>query len=362
MAKPRKRTAIAPQVSLGGIVHEESLPLPFVYYPNHYGTFFAFGESEDSEPFLCECSKEPLAHLATLNTRFPSLHNTNPDRNALLDSFHVPDSLAKASQRDEFSLSELNFKERLCHRCNLVPPTRRYCHEMYGGKFKQSFGWYINQAYLRLAIKPLEWVFLDDVCPEDYKVLLQQYQDALAAYQTEHSRLNEMVYGPKRSDISADETTYWRNVKMEEAQPMIKLRKEKQKLQTRIRNNVENIVRQEFGFKKVGEGWVSETMLSQIIERLFPSEKIIRHHRPEWLEGLELDIYLPELELGIEYQGQQHYHPIKAWGGERALRELKERDERKKVLCHKLGVTLIEVDYTEPLTDAHITERLKGFL
>jgi hypothetical protein len=141
---------------------------------------------------------------------------------------------------------------------------------------------------------------------------------------------------------------------------MIQLRRLAAQLEREVSNGVQNITRAEFGFRAVGEGWISETMLYQIVCRLFPGEQVLRHHRPEWLEGLELDVYLPDRRLAFEYQGQQHFHPIKAWGGEKALQALRERDARKAQICREAGVHLVTVDYTEPLTDSHIKERVGG--
>lgn len=116
--------------------------------------------------------------------------------------------------------------------------------------------------------------------------------------------------------------------------------------------------RVEFGYRRVGEGFVAETQLASLIrEILGPDMTLERHHRPPWLEGLELDIWLPMLAIGIEYQGQQHYKAIMAWGGESALRDLQARDVRKRRLCAKHGVTLIEIAYTEPLTRRHVGAR-----
>lgn len=356
---PRKKEALPP-VSLGGVCVEEGLPYPIVHYPNHYGAFFAFSESEGAEACLCDCSRSAFENLIELNKNFRSQRNSNPLRETAVDSFNAPDVLAKISLEAGGDVSRQNFrfKPKLCHRCNLTPPTQRFCHEMYGGQFKQSFGWYIQQAYLRLGISTTSLKYLEDICPPEYKELIHEIEQAQIKYQEEHSRINEIVYGPDREDIASDEVTYWHNVRKEEAEPLLKLRKEHQGLRTKLKNNVENIVRQEFGFKKVGEGWVSETLLYQIIARIFPDLEISRHHRPDWLEGLELDIYIPSLKLGIEYQGQQHYQPISIWGGKGALIALQERDERKRKLCKALEITLMEVDFTEPLTNEHIRNRL----
>ncbi|GGF84262.1 hypothetical protein GCM10011338_40710 [Alteromonas lipolytica] len=230
---------------------------------------------------------------------------------------------------------------------------------MYGGQFKQSYGWYIQQAYLRLGISTTSLDYLEDVCPEEYKTLIQEIEHAQLKYQEVHEQSNDLIYGSNREDLTKNEVTYCHVVKQELAESLLKLRKEHQKLRTQLKNKIENITRQEFGFKKVGEGWVSETLLYQIIARMFPDLEIIRHHRPDWLEGLELDIYIPSLQLGIEYQGQQHYQPISIWGGKSALIALQERDDRKRKLCKALDITLMEVDFTEPLTNEHIDNRLK---
>ena len=59
------------------------------------------------------------------------------------------------------------------------------------------------------------------------------------------------------------------------------------------------------------------------------NHKILRHYRPDWLDRLELDIYIPSLKLAFEYQGQQHFHPLHVWGGEKALQDLRFRDAHK---------------------------------
>lgn len=356
---PRKKKAL-PLVSLGGTCVENGLPYPVVHYPNHYGAFFAFSKAEDSELFLCNCSRSAFENLIEINKLFRSQRNSNPLRETAVDSFNAPDALAKISLNagEDVNYKNFRFKPKLCHRCNLIPPTQRFCHEMYGGQFKQSFGWYIQQAYLRLGISTTSFEYLEEKCPADYKALIQEVQEAQVDYQEEHARINELVYGPDRKDISKGEVTYWHNVQKVEAEPLLKLRKEHQKLRNELKNDVENIVRQEFGFRKVGEGWVSETLLYQIITRIFPERQMSRHYRPYWLEGLELDIYIPSLQLGIEYQGQQHYQPVSIWGGKSALIALQERDEKKRKLCQALEITLMEVDFTEPLTNEHIRERL----
>ena len=59
------------------------------------------------------------------------------------------------------------------------------------------------------------------------------------------------------------------------------------------------------------------------------------------------------------YSVFQHYNPIKHWGGEKQLKKQKEHDSRKARICREKGVTLLTVDFDEPLTEIHIRERLK---
>jgi len=202
------------------------------------------------------------------------------------------------------------------------------------------------------------FTFLPDVCPEEYQRNILTLRSAKEAYLAEQQRLLAIVHGPPRSDIARNEITYWQNVKVEEAQVMVKLRRRAAKAERAFTKKVENIVRQEFGFHKVGEGWVSETMLFNVVSKLFSSYEVVHHARPEWLEGLELDIYVPALKLAFEYQGQQHFHPIEAWGGQGALQEARRRDERKARLCERQGITLIPIDYTEPITEDRVLQDL----
>jgi len=60
---------------------------------------------------------------------------------------------------------------------------------------------------------------------------------------------------------------------------------------------------------------------------------------------MELDVFVPSLKLAIEYQGEQHFIPIKPWGGEKRLREVQRRDQEKKQACEDNNIILILIDY-----------------
>ncbi len=357
--KRKHKKAAKTPVSLGGVI-KENLPYPVVYYPNHYGTFFGFAKDDSSPVALCLCSKPAVENLISLKRENPGPYNVNPSRRAFFNGWFVPEIIASIPIKSKHDpLEDLCFVEGLCHRCNLITPRLRYCHEMYGGEFIQHYGWYINQEYLRLGILPMHFFYLKDVCLLEYQVEIDSFKAARQAYRKEYLRLSEQARGPLRKDIAPDEITYWHNVRNKEAEEMINLRRMAAKKERAFTTKIENIVRQEFGFRNAGEGWVSESILHQIVQRIFFEQEILRHNRPDWLQGLELDIFIPSLNLAFEYQGQQHFHPIRLWGGSSGLQDLQKRDGLKAKLCASYGIGLIVIDYTEPLTENYIYRILK---
>lgn len=126
-----------------------------------------------------------------------------------------------------------------------------------------------------------------------------------------------------------------------------------------VARTAENRVRARFGYRAVGDAWIRETRLARLIGDLLPRVYLVRHHRPDWLEHLELDIWIPSLRVGIEHQGQQHYFPVAAWGGEQGLEQVQARDARKIDLATKAGITLLHFRFDEPLTAEHVAHRLR---
>ena len=341
-------------------VVRENLPFPVVHYPGHYGMFFAFAKDESSTPVLCACSTQSVTSYIQLRPRlWPTSSFDDPLDRATLRQGDFPSAIAaQPLAPSPLPMDSVVFVEGLCHRCNLATPSLLYCHPMYGTRFIQTYGWYVRQAYLRLGIYPSPFPssmkYLQEVCPSELHELIEAARQAQSEFRREFERLYAIASGPKRPDIQDDEVTYWRNVRQDDAAHMIGLRKRASQTHRILTKRIEDIVRQEFGFRKVGEGWISETILYNIVSRIFPNEYIIRHYRPEWLDGLELDIYLPSQRIAFEYQGQQHYHPIRIWGGEAGLVQLQARDRRKMERCEELGIKLIQVKYTVPLTESHL--------
>jgi hypothetical protein len=78
--------------------------------------------------------------------------------------------------------------------------------------------------------------------------------------------------------------------------------------------------------------WVREAELFALVRNLFKDQLIQREASPDWLGRMRLDIYLPDLKLAIEHQGEQHYHPVAVFGGEEAFVRVVERDALKRQL------------------------------
>ena len=75
----------------------------------------------------------------------------------------------------------------------------------------------------------------------------------------------------------------------------------------------------------------------------------IKHERQKtfpWLKykrNLFLDFYIPYKKVAIEVQGDQHYVPIRKFGGLEYFQVQQERDKMKKQLCEEHGIKLFYI-------------------
>jgi len=110
-----------------------------------------------------------------------------------------------------------------------------------------------------------------------------------------------------------------------------------------LARKAENMVREDAGLPRVGEGWLSETRLFYELRDAFPEQTVEQHASPEWLGRQHLDVYLPEIAVGVEFQGAQHDGPVDFFGGPEAYEAVQKRDARKLRLCKRHGVELVYV-------------------
>lgn len=111
-----------------------------------------------------------------------------------------------------------------------------------------------------------------------------------------------------------------------------------------ILKQAEDLYRESIGMPKIGEGWISETELYYRIADTFNEHEVVHHGSPPWLGRQHLDIYFPKLNIGIEYQGAQHYVAVDFFGGQEALEKTIERDKAKRRKCEENDCHLIIVD------------------
>ena len=120
----------------------------------------------------------------------------------------------------------------------------------------------------------------------------------------------------------------------------------------------ENILRKVLGYPLRGKGLISELLLFNYIKDKFPITKVIRHGKPDFLVSQHYDIWLPELHIAVEYQGEQHQRPVEYFGGEETLLTQKERDKRKRILSRKNGVKLFYIRNGQNYTPTLLNELL----
>lgn len=98
--------------------------------------------------------------------------------------------------------------------------------------------------------------------------------------------------------------------------------------------------------------WKNEQSLFLLVKKIYPNA--IFQFRPEWLSPQSLDIYIPELNTGIEYQGIQHYTEVEFFGGKKALEHRIKLDQIKREICRNYHVRLIEWNYNMDITKKNL--------
>lgn len=91
-----------------------------------------------------------------------------------------------------------------------------------------------------------------------------------------------------------------------------------------------------------------ETFISTLLQN-----KKIQFEKEKTFDGcigiggkkLRFDFYIPSLNCCIEYDGLQHFQPIKFFGGQERFDVLYENDRRKNEYCHTNNILLYRLNY-----------------
>ena len=94
--------------------------------------------------------------------------------------------------------------------------------------------------------------------------------------------------------------------------------------------------------------WKSEWGLYKLVKSVFDDAQF--QYKPEWLRPQSLDIFVPSIRVGIEYQGIEHYKATEFFGGEENFLRRKKLDKNKKELCMENNIKLVEWPYTVPIS------------
>jgi hypothetical protein len=144
---------------------EEDLPFPVVHYPRMFGTFLAFAPTRRHAPSLCACACPAVENLLQLR---PDLLVTGCYTSS--PGAWFPEGLDRRLRGwDGRGLFPIRYVEGICHHCNGAAPALAYAVGTQHSPFIETYGWYVNQAYLRLGILPHRYVYLADVCPAAYQ-------------------------------------------------------------------------------------------------------------------------------------------------------------------------------------------------
>ena len=78
---------------------------------------------------------------------------------------------------------------------------------------------------------------------------------------------------------------------------------------------------------------------------LYEREKQFKDCRDK--QVLPFDFYLPDYNLCIEYDGEQHFKEVKWFGGKEGFEKRVKHDNMKNKYCEDNNINLLRIPYTE---------------
>jgi hypothetical protein len=133
--------------------------------------------------------------------------------------------------------------------------------------------------------------------------------------------------------------------------------KQIQKIETKEKEDLDRIYAELVAKGELTTIWKSEMALFQLVKKNY--DDAVFQYYSYWLGRQSLDIYIPSLKVGIEYQGIIHYEPVEFFGGEKAFIQRIRLDQLKREKAKTAGVKLVEWHYNEPISKVLLINKLK---
>lgn len=213
--------------------------------------------------------------------------------------------------------------------------------------FKDNYG----EVLVGLHYDFSPYKFIQDMTP-DFDFELRKFDRVPAKYWHDVENRKKAVI-KLGIDLGIHDMDEWYNVSAEDFRQngMAAI------LKSAYANSPESAVRECFpnhkwDSEKFGNNLKRQRQVFEIAKGIFGENNVIWNYTSSSLRfrkskrPIELDIFIPLHTLAIEYQGKQHYEPIKFFGGKNKLIAQKNRDSEKRDICLKNGIILIEVPYT----------------
>jgi hypothetical protein len=102
---------------------------------------------------------------------------------------------------------------------------------------------------------------------------------------------------------------------------------------------------------------ICKTSKNENLISLYLNKYNITYHRQhkfndcKYKRLLPFDFYLPKLNMCIEFQGKQHYEPIKFFGGYNGFIEQQKRDKIKNDYCANNNIKLLIIKYCDSVDE-----------
>jgi len=109
--------------------------------------------------------------------------------------------------------------------------------------------------------------------------------------------------------------------------------------------------------KKYGCPYCNESKGEKEICKMLDNSNIkyIRQYKfkdCKYILTLPFDFYIPDLNLCIEFDGEQHFRIFEKWGGEEKFLDIKRNDEIKNQFCKDNNINLLRIKYNENIKNS----------